>query len=94
MSSVQQLLAAGRQPTSYIYAMLLVACEEGQQWTKATEIFKAMDAQGLGLDAVSMAGRRLVYALPGLLPAVPPPLLEAARAVIRTGRAARKLIDR
>eukprot|EP00891_Asterochloris_glomerata_P000997 jgi/Astpho2/997/Aster-x0964 len=90
----EQLTAAGRQPTSYIYAMLLVACEEGQQWARATEIFKAMDAQGLGLDAVSMAGRRLVYALPGLLPAVPPPLLEAARAVIRTGRAARKLIDR
>ena len=87
---LQELLDAGLTPNSYIFTAVLTALEDGNQWDVAVKVFKAMNAYNVDIGTVPMAGRKVLYAMPGLLSVVPSPVVTAARAAVTTGRAARR----
>ncbi|DBA74417.1 TPA: hypothetical protein ACH3X1_011172 [Trebouxia sp. C0004] len=90
---LQGMKAANVQPNAYVYSSLISACEDSNQWEKALAVFSDMKASNVELDAVTMAGRKLVYMFPGVLSAMPAPIVSAAKIAVKTGRAARQWIS-
>ena len=81
-------------PNKYVYSSLIAVCEECNQWEKALVVFEDMKTSNVELDAVAMAGRKLVYTFPGILQVIPTPFVNAAKIVVKSGRAARQWISR
>lgn len=90
---LQGMKAANVQPNAYVYSSLIAACEDSNQWEEALAVFCDMKASNVELDAVTMAGRKLVYMFPGVLSAMPAPIVSAAKIAVKTGRAARQWIS-
>lgn len=90
---LQGMRAARVQPNAYVFSSLIAACEDSNEWEQALAIFSDMKASNIELDAVTMAGRKLVYMFPGVLSAVPGPLVNAAKIAVKSGRAARQWIS-
>lgn len=90
---LQGMKAANVQPNAYVYSSLISACEDSNQWEEALAVFSDMKASNVELDAVTMAGRKLVYMFPGVLSAMPAPIVSAAKIAVKTGRAARQWIS-
>ena len=58
---------------------------------------KARDLQEMpdtDLDFLAKAARNVMYSFPHVIEKMPPALIEASKAAIDTGRAARRLVDR
>lgn len=90
---LQEMKAAGLSANKYVYSSLIAVCEETNQWEQALEVFEDMKASNIELDAVSMAGRKLMYTFPGILQVIPTPFVNAAKIVVKSGRAARQWIS-
>lgn len=90
---LQGMRAANVQPNAYVFSSLIAACEDNNEWEHALAVFSDMKASNIELDAVTMAGRKLVYMFPGVLSAVPGPLVNAAKIAVKSGRAARQWIS-
>jgi pentatricopeptide repeat domain-containing protein 1 len=90
----EDMLAAGIQPNGYIFTSLINACEKGGQWERAVALFKVMQRQDIPLDSMAMVARKAIYAFPSLIKLMPAPLLQAARATVEGGRAARQWIEK
>jgi pentatricopeptide repeat domain-containing protein 1 len=104
-----EMQASGVKPSVQVYTSVLNACERGGQWDRAAGLFAQLEAQqkqraaagaglggdggGIGADAATMLARKALYAFPGLVTGVPPTLLNAARAAVEGGRAARRWIN-
>ncbi|EFN59084.1 hypothetical protein CHLNCDRAFT_137845 [Chlorella variabilis] len=97
----EEMQAAGMQveenaaavPNGYIFTSLINACEKGGQWETAVRLFKLMQGQDIPLGSMAMVARKALYAFPPLIRLMPAPLLQAARATVDSGRAAREWID-
>jgi pentatricopeptide repeat domain-containing protein 1 len=86
------LIDTDMEPNIYIYSSVLNACEKGRQWDRATTLFKAMMERGdqqLPMNSIAVLARKAMYASPGVLSAMPDPLVSAAKTVVESGRAAR-----
>lgn len=90
---MQGMKEANVQPNAYVFSSLIAACEDSNQWEEALEVFSDMKASTVELDAVAMAGRKLVYMFPGVLSVMPAPFVNAAKIAVKTGRAARQWIS-
>ena len=91
--ALQGMKAADLSANKYVYSSLIAVCEESNQWEQALEVFEDMKASNIELDAVSMAGRKLVYTFPSILQSIPTPFVNAAKIVVKSGRAARQWIS-
>lgn len=91
----EDMQAQGIQPNGYIFTSIVNACEKGGQWETAVRLFKAMQQQqDIPLDSMAMVARKALYAFPSLIKVMPAPLLDAARATVDSGRAARQWIEK
>ncbi|KAL4420028.1 hypothetical protein ABPG77_001278 [Micractinium sp. CCAP 211/92] len=90
----EDMQAQGIQPNGYIFTSLVNACEKGGQWETAVRLFKAMQARDIPLDSMAMVARKALYAFPSLIKIMPAPMLDAARATVDSGRAARQWIEK
>ncbi|KAL4859511.1 Pentatricopeptide repeat-containing protein [Chlorella vulgaris] len=89
----EEMQAAGIQPNGYIFTSLINACEKGGQWERAVKLFRLMQGQDIPVDSMAMVARKALYAFPQLIRLMPAPLLQAARATVDSGRAARQWIE-
>jgi hypothetical protein len=100
MALFRSLDRGGAALTADSAAALLDACEADAAWADGVAVWKAATGAGGAAGAADAsspllaAGRRLVYAFPGLLSALPPSLVGAARAAVEGGAAARALLAR
>ena len=90
---LQGMKAVNVQPNAYVFSSLIAACEDSNRWEEALAVFSDMKASSVELDAVTMAGKKLVYMFPGILSAMPTPFVNAAKIAVNTGRAARQWIS-